>query len=164
MNKILEKLKKIHHLCIDHKLTISTAESCTGGYVSKCLTDQAKSSQYYKGSIIAYSNEVKCDLLDVPDNIIAKYGAVSEETCLLMARGVFKIIKSDIAISVTGIMEKNNDPLEKTTQVFIAIKSLSCEKCFHFILDQDRESNREKTIYHVFSCLYDFINKNYLLS
>ena len=63
MNSLEEKLKKIHVLCIQHKLSIATAESCTGGYISKLITDQSYSSQYYKGSIIAYSNEIKSEAI-----------------------------------------------------------------------------------------------------
>ena len=163
MNNTLEKLKKIHDLCIKYKLTISTAESCTGGYIAKYLTDMSNSSRYYKGSIIAYSNDVKTKSLNVPHELIEKYGAVSNEVAISMACGVLEVINSDIAISVTGIMEKSDDESEKNTQVFISIKSINYHETFHFILDENREMNREKTTYYVFSCLYDFINKHYLL-
>tara|TARA_B100001113_G_scaffold12352_1_gene9621 strand:- start:2809 stop:3303 length:495 start_codon:yes stop_codon:yes gene_type:complete len=164
MNKTVEKLKKIHDLCINHKLTISTAESCTGGYIAKYLTDQKNSSIYFKGSIIAYSNEVKTKLLKVPYDLIDEYGAVSAQVAVSMAIGVSKIIQSDIALSVTGIMEKTDDLSEKNAQVFISIKSLNGHETFHFNLDGNRETNRQKTVYYAFNCLYDFINKHSLLS
>ena len=164
MNKTLEKLKKIHDLCISNNLTISTAESCTGGSIAKYLTDNTNSSHYFKGSIIAYSNEVKTKILRIPHDKIKKHGAVSREVAISMASGVLKIINSDIAISVTGIMEKSDDQSGKNTQVFISIKSLKNEDIFHFSLDGNRDANREKTVYHAFCCLYDFINKHYLLS
>tara|TARA_B100001057_G_C22108578_1_gene666059 strand:+ start:38 stop:532 length:495 start_codon:yes stop_codon:yes gene_type:complete len=164
MNNILEKLKKIHDLCINNRLTISTAESCTGGYIAKFLTDKTNSSIYFKGSVIAYSNDVKIKTLKVPHDLIEKYGAVSKEVVISMANGVLETINSDIAISVTGIMEKTDDLSSKDAQVFIAIKSSTNEDIFHFILDGNRETNREKTVYYAFSCLYDFINKHYLLS
>ena len=73
MNKALEKLKIIQELCSRHNIKISTAESCTGGFISKLITDQSGSSDYYNGSIIAYSNEVKVNILKVPNEDIIKY-------------------------------------------------------------------------------------------
>ena len=81
MNKSLEKLKKIQELCIDNNIMISTAESCTGGYMSKLITDLSGSSKFYNGSIIAYSNKTKTDVLNVPSEVIEKYGAVLKRSC-----------------------------------------------------------------------------------
>ena len=69
MNKASGKLKKIQELCLSKNIMISTAESCTGGYLSKLLTDISGSSKFYVGSVIAYSNSVKNDLLNVPNDI-----------------------------------------------------------------------------------------------
>jgi PncC family amidohydrolase len=164
MNSLEEKLKKIHVSCIQHKITIATAESCTGGYISKLITDQSHSSQYYKGSIIAYSNEIKSDILKVPPGLISRYGAVSKDVSIAMARGLLKIMHADIALSCTGIMEKNDEYSSKDCQVYITIMSLSNEITTYFKLDSLRKDNRLKTVNLAFSCLYDFINKHYLLS
>ncbi len=164
MNNTVEKLKKIHDLCINLNLTISTAESCTGGYIAKYLTDKTGSSKYYKGSVVAYSNDVKTNILNVPKELIDKSGAVSSEVALSMATGILKVINSDIALSVTGVMETSDDTSKKNTQVFISVKSNTKNNTFHFNLDGNREMNREKTVYYAFNCLYDFINKHYLLS
>jgi nicotinamide-nucleotide amidase len=88
---------------IEQKLTIATAESCTGGLISKRLTDIAGSSEYFLGSVTAYSNQLKTSLLDVPMDIINTHGAVSEETALKMANGVRAKTGADIGISTTGI-------------------------------------------------------------
>ena len=88
---------------IEQKLTIATAESCTGGLISKRLTDIAGSSEYFLGSITAYSNQLKTSLLDVPMDIINTHGAVSEETALKMANGVRAKTGADIGMSTTGI-------------------------------------------------------------
>ena len=164
MNSLEEKLKKIHVLCIQHKLSIATAESCTGGYISKLITDQSHSSQYYKGSIIAYSNEIKSDILKVPPELIRNHGAVSKDVSIAMARGLLKIMHADIALSCTGIMEKNDEYSSKDCQVYITIMSMSKEITSYFKLDGLRKDNRLKTVNLAFSCLYDFINKHYLLS
>ncbi len=164
MNKSPEKQKKIQELCLSKNIKISTAESCTGGYLSKLLTDISGSSKFYVGSIIAYSNKVKSDLLNVPSDILDKYGAVSEEVALLMAKGIYKSIKSDITISTTGVMEPDASSSAKKPQVFIAIKSEKIEISYHFYLYGERDANRKKTVDHVLDCLYDFINKHYLVS
>ena len=91
-----EKLK-------NKKLTISVAESCTGGLIGKRLTDNAGSSEYFLGSVTAYSNQLKTTLLNVSDGIINEHGAVSEQTALEMAKGIRNKTGSNIGLSTTGI-------------------------------------------------------------
>ena len=164
MNKASGKLKKIQELCLSKNIMISTAESCTGGYLSKLLTDISGSSKFYVGSVIAYSNRVKNDLLYVPNDILKKYGAVSKEVSLLMAEGIFKSTKSEIAISTTGVMETECSTGSKKPQVFITIKSKNTHVSSHFYLHDERDTNRKKTVNHALDCLYDFINNHYLVS
>ena len=164
MNKSLEKLKKIHELCILHGIKISTAESCTGGFISKLITDLSGSSKFYVGSIIAYSNNVKCDHLNVPNDVIQKYGAVSKEVSRLMAEGLFECMECNIAIATTGLMELDKSSNSKMPQVFIAIKSDNTLSVSHFPLHGNRQENRLNTVNYTFDCLYDFIHKNYLVS
>ena len=83
--------------------TLAVAESCTGGLVSHRITNISGSSAYFLGGVIAYSNEVKISIFKVPRKTIEKYGAVSRETALAMARGARRVFKSDIAAAVTGI-------------------------------------------------------------
>ena len=164
MNKSLEKLKKIQELCLKHNLKISTVESCSGGYLSKLITDISGSSKIYNGSIIAYSNKTKSNVLNVPESVIKKFGAVSEQVSLLMAQGVADIIDCDIAISTTGIMEVENKDDSKKPQVFITIWSRNTHIASHFLLHGNREANRQDTVNYTFDCLYDFIHKNDLVS
>ena len=84
-------------------LTISTAESCTGGLIAKRITDIAGSSDVYKGSIVAYSNEIKNKFLGVSEETLRLHGAVSEFTAAEMAAGVKKKFETDISVSTTGI-------------------------------------------------------------
>jgi len=83
--------------------TLAVAESCTGGLLGEILTDIAGSSEYFLGGVIAYSNEMKMKLLDVPVEVIMKHGAVSEECARHMAEGARKSLKSTIAVSITGV-------------------------------------------------------------
>jgi len=83
--------------------SLSIAESCTGGYIAHLITAIPGSSQYFNGSVTAYSNQVKIDLLGVKEETLSKYGAVSEEAVIEMAEGVRNILKSDYSISTSGI-------------------------------------------------------------
>ena len=164
MNTLEEELKKLHDLCIQQKLSIATAESCTGGFISKLITDQSNSSKYYRGSVIAYSNNVKSDVLSISPELIHKHGAVSEEVSNAMAQGLLKLMNCDLALSVTGIMENNDDASTKDCQVYITVMSVNTELTSHFLLEGSRLNNRLSTVNYAFNCLSDFIHKNYLLS
>ena len=96
-------LKKLHKKLIVKKLTISVAESCTGGLLASNLTKLANSSKYFQMGLITYSNEAKLKILKVNKNIIQKYGAVSKECCKSMVQNLSKISKSKINVSITGI-------------------------------------------------------------
>src|SRR5574344_151777 len=93
----------IARIMFNKSMTISVAESCTGGLVSSRLTDIAGSSVYIKENYVTYANEVKTKLLGVSEEILDTYGAVSEECAASMAEGLFTRTGSDIALSTTGI-------------------------------------------------------------
>ena len=103
----------IGELLKKRKLTVSTAESCTGGSIAERLTSIAGSSEYFKGSIVAYSNEVKKDLLYVSSETLEKYGAVSEETVIEMVKGAMKALKTDCAVATSGIAGPGGGTPEK---------------------------------------------------
>ena len=97
------KIQSIHKKLIKKKLTISVAESCTGGLLAYNLTKLANSSKYFKMGLTTYSNQSKIKVLKVRKNIIQKYGAVSKECCKSMVENLSKISKSKINVSITGI-------------------------------------------------------------
>ena len=84
-------------------LTLATAESCTGGLVGHRITNISGSSVYYMGAVVAYSYQAKVDLLGVNWDTLDTYGAVSAETVMGMAAGARKVLKADIAVSISGI-------------------------------------------------------------
>ncbi|MDC0641953.1 CinA family protein [Candidatus Pelagibacter sp.] len=96
-------IELLHKKLIKKKLTISVAESCTGGLLAHNLTKLANSSKYFQIGLITYSNQAKIKILKVNKNIIKKHGAVSHECCLAMVKNLAKISKSKINISITGI-------------------------------------------------------------
>jgi len=95
--------EKIIRFLIEKTLTISTAESCTGGLLASRLTDISGSSRVFMAGVITYSNETKTRLLKVPADLIRKKGAVSEDVALAMAKGVQKAHKTHFGIGITGI-------------------------------------------------------------
>ncbi len=94
-------------------LTISAAESCTGGYISHMFTKVAGSSAYFMGSVVSYDNSVKINVLGVNAETIAQHGAVSEETVTQMAEGARKLMKTDFAIATSGIAGPDGGTPEK---------------------------------------------------
>ncbi len=90
-------------ILIKHKLTISTAESCTGGLLSSKLTDISGSSAFIKLNLVTYANDAKMHMLRVEESVLNTKGAVSEECAFQMAKGLYELTKSDICVSTTGI-------------------------------------------------------------
>ncbi|RHX91247.1 damage-inducible protein CinA [Leptospira yasudae] len=97
---VFEELPKI---LLEKKLTVGTAESCTGGLMAKTLTDRAGSSAYFYGSVVSYDNSVKAGVLGVKQETLDAFGAVSRETALEMAEGALKRLNTDLTVSITGI-------------------------------------------------------------
>ena len=115
--------KKIVNKLIKKKLTISTAESCTGGLLSSAITSVAGSSKVFKLGLVTYSNRSKIKVLKVLKNIISKYGAVSEQVCLAMVMNLNKISKTGISISITGIAGPSGGTKKKPVGlVYVGIK------------------------------------------
>lgn len=100
---LLQLVEKIKIKSSEKNYTISVAESCTGGLISGYLTAVPGSSVYFATGIVSYSNEAKINILKVPQDILDKFGAASEETAKSMAIGISNIANSNIAISATGI-------------------------------------------------------------
>ena len=94
-------------------LSLSTAESCTGGGIAALITSVPGSSEYFNGGIVAYSNEIKKDLLHVSAETLAKYGAVSRETVIEMVKGAMKTLKTDCAVATSGIAGPGGGTPEK---------------------------------------------------
>ena len=115
-NKVVQKL-------IKKKLKVAFAESCTGGLLSSSITSISGSSKVFHLGLITYSNKAKIDILKVPKNIIDKYGAVSKECCLSMAKNLSKISKSNISVSITGIAGPDGGTkLKPVGLVYIGVK------------------------------------------
>ncbi len=143
MKKLAERLGA---LLLEHRMTLSTAESCTGGMIAKVITDIPGSSRYFMGCVVSYSNEVKIKVLHVSRKSIEKHGAVSKEVAEAMVRGVQRLMCTDCAIAVTGIAGPDGGTAKKPVGlVYIAV---ACDKGIEvkrFIFQKDRDGNRKET-------------------
>jgi len=111
-------------LLLEHHSTLSIAESCTGGLVSDRITDVSGSSEYFQGGVLAYSNQVKVDLLGVSSEVLNQHGSVSPPVAIQMAQGVKKLLKSDYGIGITGIAGPTGaTPQKAVGLVYIALAS-----------------------------------------
>lgn len=131
----------VGRLLTSRNQTLATAESCTGGYIAHLLSKHAGSSVFFKGSIVAYANIIKEELLDVPHETLITVGAVSKETVTQMVQEVRVKMNSDYAIAVSGIMGPGGATAEKPVgMVWIAVasKASTVVKEFHFRFDRER--------------------------
>lgn len=134
--------------------TLATAESCTGGWVGKMLTDIPGSSKCYKGGIISYTNEVKHSVLGVPKELLDNLGPVSEPVAIAMAEGARRITNADIAVSVTGLAGPDGDGSGRPVGlVYIALNSERETLCRQLQLSGDRFSVREQACYEIFALI-----------
>ena len=101
--KINKQSEILFHNCLEKKLTITTAESCTGGMIASSIVSVSGSSAIFKSSVVTYSNEMKSKILNIPLTLINENGAVSKVIAYTMAYNVLDLMNSDISIAVTGI-------------------------------------------------------------
>lgn len=134
---------RVGNILSQRKLTIATAESCTGGLISHRITDVPGSSAYFMGGIVAYSYEAKAGMLHVSWETLNTKGAVSQETVLEMARGAAQALGVDIAVSVSGIAGPGGGTAEKPVgTTWVGLVTRDGEWARHFIWDGDREQNK----------------------
>ncbi len=131
---------------LEKGLKIATAESCTGGMIAAKITSVSGASGSFDAGVVTYSNEQKHKLLGVSKKTLKKYGAVSKETALEMCRGVRKLAKADIGVSVTGIAGPTGGTAEKPVgTVWIGICSKKTCKAECFLFDGNRDEVRAQT-------------------
>lgn len=139
----LEEL--VGKLLKDRHCTVATAESCTGGKVASLITSVSGSSEYYKGSVVSYCNEVKADVLGVSRADLEKYGAVSSTVAEQMATGVRRLLKTDYAVATTGIAGPTGGSDEKPVgTVWIAVATPTKVVSRKYVFGKDRSINIER--------------------
>lgn len=144
----------------DRGLTMSTAESCTGGGVAARMTSLPGSSACFKGGVVAYSNEVKMDVLRVSENTLNNFGAVSEQTVMEMVKGAMKTLKTDCAIATSGIAGPGGGSLEKPVgTIWMAVACGKRIRTYRQEGDEGRAKNIERTINTVLNLLLQLVKE-----
>ena len=137
------------NLLKERQQTIATAESCTGGRLAAALNAQSGSSAYYMGSVVAYDNTIKEQVLGVAHDTLMEWGAVSEQTVREMAEGVRALMHTDYAIATSGIAGPTGGTAEKpvgTVWIAWAMPEGTIAKCFHFGVAREREQITQRAV------------------
>ena len=150
--------EEIGRLLRNKKLTLSVAESCTGGLISNMITNFDGSSGYFERGYVAYSNKSKIELLDVPEEIIKSYGAVSSHSAIAMAEGVKRKSGTDIGLSVTGIAGPGGGTIEKPVGlVYIAVAGNKKTECKEYKFKGERLKIKSESAKAALKDLRDYI-------
>lgn len=150
-------------LLSEMELTVSSAESCTGGNIAHKIVQRAGSSAYFLGSVVSYSNNVKADVLKVSRRDISEYGAVSRPVAESMARGVSALMQSDCAISTSGIAGPDGGTKFKpvgTVWLAAKYKDTVVSECIHF--KGDRNEVIESATNHAMNMLINLLRHTYV--
>ncbi len=152
---------RISAILLKHKQTLCTAESCTGGYIAHLITSRAGSSAYFKGGIVAYSNEVKTKILNVQKSDLQKYGAVSKQVVEQMALHAKQKLHTDYAIATSGIAGPGGgSPSKPVGTVWLAVAGSFGVKSQKLQLGKLREENIKTTSLKSLQLLYQIIKLN----
>ncbi len=155
-----ELLQQIGELLKEKGLTLAIAESATGGLISHLITELPGSSDYYKGSVITYSNEAKISLLGVKAEVLLRYGAVSQQVAMEMARGGLKALNADICLSDTGIAGPGGGSLKKPVGLFylgLAYQKDAWHRQHNF--SGGRGENKQAAVVAALNWLEEFLEK-----
>ncbi len=155
MDVLAKKAQEVCKLLADNKMTVATAESCTGGMIAELLTSVSGASTVFGYGFVTYSNEAKQKLLGVKKETLSQFGAVSEQTVTEMADGALKVANADIAVSVSGIAGPTGGTEEKPVGlVYIGLsQNGKATKAIKNIFDGDRDSVRRQTAEKVFELI-----------
>tara|TARA_B110000014_G_C20107300_1_gene582551 strand:+ start:243 stop:1460 length:1218 start_codon:yes stop_codon:yes gene_type:complete len=154
---------KVSNLIKNKSLNLSLAESCTGGFIAKKITDIPGSSAFFLGAIVAYNDNIKHDILNIPHEDLNRFGAVSQEVSESMAINISKKFTSDISIACTGISGPDGGSKKKPVgTVYISVKFLDQLITNKFIFKVDRKSHRVMTkqaaLYMLWRLFFGFKN------
>ena len=158
-----EKTFKAFHLkeqLATNGQTLAVAESCTGGLFSHCITDVPGSSGFFRGGVIAYSDEIKQALLDVDEDVLSDCGAVSSEVAVQMADGVREKFGADYGVGITGIAGPAGGSDQKPVgTVFIAASSADASKVEQLQFSGERDEIKELSVSAAFEILETIVKR-----
>ncbi len=160
-NKTLEEV--LGEILKNKSLTLSSAESCTAGYLSKTITNISGSSSYFLGGIVCYSNDVKRDIVGVKSETLKRYGAVSSQTAEELAKGVMERLNSDIGVSITGIAGPTGGTPDKpvgTVYIGVSCRKNNIVKSYKNYFKGDRDTIRIRSVNRALSILIKLLREN----
>jgi PncC family amidohydrolase len=135
--------ERLQGICLGAGLSVATAESCTGGLVASAITDIAGSSNYFRGAVVAYADDAKTAMLDVPRDVLAAHGAVSAQVARAMASGARARFGVDFAASVTGIAgPAGGSDAKPVGLTYVAVADASDVVVQRFVWHGDRLDNK----------------------
>ena len=153
MDKLFEYLK-------ENNMTISTAESCTGGMIASAITNVSGASGFFGTGVVTYANEAKMKLVGVKKETLEKYGAVSEQTAMEMAEGVLELGNADVSVSVTGIAGPTGGTPDKPIGlVYIGVSGKHGTYAYKNNFAGSRDAVRMQTVERAFELVYDYLIK-----
>jgi len=153
------KVKKLFQKLEEKKLSLATAESCTGGLLGGVITSVPGSSSYYTGGLIAYSNRIKITRLGIEKSLLSEYGAVSKEVAAGMGRGCQEFFDSAVALVTTGIAGPGGGTEEKPVGlVYTAVVSPEKIEVSENIFEGNRKEIRQKTVNTVLKLAADHLS------
>ena len=143
-------------------MTFAAAESCTGGLIAKRITDLAGASAVFRGGVVSYTNDVKRDVLGVPQTLLDAYGAVSAPVAQAMAEGARHITGADLAVSVTGVAGPDRDDRgNEVGTVYLAVSSAQGTIVEHrHYGSASRQAIRDRAAFTAFSLLLQHLEEN----
>ncbi|MGB9716312.1 MAG: CinA family protein [Thermodesulfovibrionales bacterium] len=159
---ILKVIKRVHGLFKKKKLTLSVAESCTGGLISHYITILPGASSFFEAGVVSYSAEAKKKILGISQRIISKYGVVSEKTAKEMAKKIRSLTKTDYSVSTTGNLGPDVLEGKERGLVYIAVSKKGQVFSKELRLKGNREENKEKASLSALRFLLEIIEKENL--
>jgi PncC family amidohydrolase len=142
--RLVELAERLQRACLERGVTVSLAESCTGGLIATSLTETAGSSGYFLGGVVSYSDEAKSGLLGVPAETIAAHGAVSAQVAKAMATGARARFGAAMAASVTGVSGPDGGSASKPVGLtYVGLATADESDVRRFTFAGDRAANRE---------------------
>jgi len=161
MTENRKQAAQIGEILRERSLTISAAESCTGGLLVSTFTDNSGSSAYVLGGVVTYSNEAKQQFVHVREETLIAHGAVSEETAREMAVGARNVFSADFGIAITGIAGPGGGTAEKPVGlVYIALATADDVQVSRNVWGSDRIGNKLLSVQKALAMLTDVLAKN----
>lgn len=157
---LIKNLVEIKKILINNKKTLSVAESCSGGYLSYLFTYLPGSSNFFKGSVVTYTNEIKKEILGIDENILINYGAVSKEVSINMANNLLKKFSTNYGISITGNLGPVPSENKSIGLIFLTISSKENILTKKFNIKGNREEIRKKLVYNTIYLFSKFLKED----